>query len=75
MTVTQFPQSSSSALASVYTEGGYDVLLRYGQIQTIRLDEVELLEKNRGKAGALNFYCQYLRTKAVEWVKIGRAHV
>jgi hypothetical protein len=33
----------------------------------ISLDELVLLEKNRGKAGALNFFNEYMRTKEYRW--------
>ena len=32
-----------------------------------RLDQIALLEQNRGKAGALNVYADYLRCKAIQW--------
>mmetsp|Transcript_14970 Transcript_14970/g.22515 ORF Transcript_14970/g.22515 Transcript_14970/m.22515 type:complete len:1308 (-) Transcript_14970:8-3931(-) len=64
----RFPPTDFDTSALNRLEDGYDILLRCGQSETLRLDEVELLEQNRGKAGALNVYARYLRTKAVQWV-------
>lgn len=39
------------------------------------LDQVSLLEKNRGKTGALNFFNDYLRARTVQWsAEIGMNH-
>ena len=41
--------------------------LVFGTTTTTSLQHLSLLEQNRGKAGALNVYATYLRTKALQW--------
>lgn len=67
MKVVQYPQSTIDLTAISQLEDGYDIMLRCGQAESLRIDEVELLEENGGKAGALNVFAKYLRANATEW--------
>jgi hypothetical protein len=35
---------------------------------SVSLQDITLVEQNRGKAGALNVYKDFLRTKATQWI-------
>jgi hypothetical protein len=65
--VVQYPKRPLDLYAVSRIEDGYDVMLRCGQAESLRLDEVEMLEENGGKAGALNVFANYLRAHATEW--------
>jgi hypothetical protein len=36
--------------------------------ETVPVSDLALIEKNRGKAGAMNEYMYYLRTKCIQWL-------
>lgn len=58
--ITPFP-ASNSAISG-------ESNCRVSSVEKVKVEDLKLIEKNRGKAGALNVYAELVRNKAIEWM-------